>query len=395
VSLERLVLITRRFWPLVGGAEKSMANLATELDSRNIRVTILTARWRPEWPAEIRYRGVPVLRFPNPPQRRWGTLRYMQTLARWLRHNPEQYQLVYVSMLKHDAYAALGAVGGRVPVVLRAEGAGRYGDCVWQLEATCGRRIKRRCMQADAVVGPSRAIERELLAAGYPEDRVRYLPNGVPIPPARSATARSNARAALASADPALDVPPAAPVAVYIGRLHEAKGLAHLVAAWEPIVARWSDARLWLAGEGPYRAALEEQIEARNLAGPVVLTGTFDNVDQLLAAADLFVLPSLQEGMSIALLEAMAAGLPIVATDISGNRALVASRQQGLLVPTMDANALATAIDQLLDQPELAARLGAAARDRASNNFSLVEMVDEHVTLFESLIDFDSPQDHT
>jgi len=386
VSPPRLVLVTRRFWPLVGGAERMMAGLGADLAARGFPVTLLTARWQTDWPAEITYRGVPVVRLPHPPQRFWGTLRYMQALARWLRRHPARCDLVYVSMLKHDAYAAIRAVGRRVPVVLRAEGAGRTGDCLWQLDATCGRRIKYRTMEADALVAPSRAIERELKAAGFPRSRIHYLPNGVAVPPAREPGDRVAARVALAAVDPALNPPDWAPLAVYAGRLHEAKGLADLVAAWEAIVGRWPNARLCLAGEGPLRETLAEQIEVRGLDGRVVLAGTFDQVDELLAAADLFVLPSHQEGMSLALLEAMAAGLPIVATDIPGNRDLLAADRHALLVPPGDPAALAAAIGRLLDEPELAAELGAAARDRVAGEFSLAKCVQEHVALFERLL---------
>jgi len=388
-----LVLVTRRFWPLVGGAERVMGNLAAELAGRGARVTLLTARWHPNWPAEIIYRGVPVVRLGNPPIRLWGTLRYMQRVARWLRRNEDRYDLVYVSMLKHDAYAALTAVGRRVPVVLRAEGAGPAGDCLWQLEATCGRRIKRRCMQAAALIGPSRAIERELIAAGYPRRRVHFVPNGVPIPPVPGVRAKADARAAVADVNPALDMPIGTPLAVYAGRLDEAKGLADLVAAWEAVVAQRPDARLWLAGEGPYRAALQEEIKSRGLSERVVLAGVFDNVDELLCAADLFVLPSRGEGMSVALLEAMAAGLPVVASDIPGNRGLVTDGQDGLLVPVGDIDALSAAIRRFLDEPDLATRLGTAARELAAGRFSLAKMADEHLELFERLIQSKAGQD--
>jgi glycosyltransferase involved in cell wall biosynthesis len=274
-----------------------------------------------------------------------------------------------------------------VPVVLRAEGAGRTGDCVWQLEAACGRRIKYRTMEADALVAPSRAIERELKAAGFPRPRIHYLPNGVAVPPAREPADRVAARVALGAVDPALNPADRAPLAIYAGRLHEAKGLADLVAAWEAIVARRPNARLCLAGEGPFRGALAEQIEVGGLEGRVVLAGAFDHVDELLAAADLFVLPSHQEGMSLALLEAMAAGLPIVATDIPGNRDLLSSGRHALLVPPRDPAALAAAIERLLDEPELGARLGAAARGRVAEEFSLAKCVDEHVALFERLVE--------
>ncbi len=393
MSALRLVLVTRRFWPLVGGAEGVMANLASEFASRGVRVTLLTARWHPDWPARVTYRDASVIRLTNPSLRGWGTYRYMRALERWLRQQSGEYDLVYVSMLKHDAYAAIGAAGRRVPVVLRAEGAGSSGDCIWQLEANFGRRIKRRCTKADAVIGPSRAIERELIAAGYSRDMIHYLPNGVAIPAEVDQDAKEKSRAVLAELRPELVCPIGSPIAVYTGRLHEAKGLADLVTAWQAIVARWPNARLWLVGEGPFENTLRNWIEAQNLSGRVVLAGVFDNVDELLTAADLFVLPSLEEGMSLAMLEAMATGLPIVATDISGNRGLITDGEHGLLVPPQDIGALSAAIEQLLDNRQLAARLGGAARERAQESFSVAETVDRHLELFDNLIGARPSQD--
>lgn len=385
MSLQRLVLVTRRFWPLVGGAERIMASLAAELAGRGLEVTLLTARWQTQWPAELTYRGVSVVRLPSPSRRFWGTLEYMRSLARWLSRNSDRYDLVYVSMLKHDAYATIGAVGGRVPVVLRAEGAGQSGDCRWQETGNFGRWIRRRCRKADALVAPSRAIEAELVEAGYPLARVHYMPNGVPIA-TPGAAAKAEARATLASVNPLLQLADAAPLALYTGRLDVAKGLDTLLAAWELVTARLPKARLWLAGEGPYRKTLEELIEARGLFGRVVLAGVFDTVDELLAAADVFVLPSREEGMSLSLLEAMAAGLPAIASDIPGNRQLITHGQQGLLVPLDDATALASTLLQVLKEPQWAAGLAAAGHASVQERFSLAKMADAHLALFENLL---------
>ncbi len=382
----RLVFVARRFWPLVGGAERELANVALELTARGCRVTILTARWDSSWPAEIDYCGVRVVRLPHPPRHGWRTFRYMRQLVRWLARHQDRLDLVYVSTLQYDAYAALRAMGDRVPVVLRAETAGRFGDCLWQLDATCGRRIKRQCMKAAALVGPSRAVERELKAAGYPRPRIHYLPHGVPIPPPRSTPAKATARAVLKQANSALALPGWAPLAVCTTRLRPGKVLKSLVAAWEPIVARWPNARLWLAGERADPAAVDQQIEALSLTGRVVPAGVFDDVDELLAAADLFVLPAPEAGTSPALLEAMAAGLPIVAGDSPDHRELIPDGRYGLLVPACDTGAFSAAMERLLGQADLASRLGAAARRRAAAEFSLARTVDQHVTLFERLV---------
>ncbi|MCE9547626.1 MAG: glycosyltransferase family 4 protein [Planctomycetia bacterium] len=388
MSAPRVLLISRRFWPLVGGAESMVAALATELRRQQAQPSIVTARWQPDWPAEIVHRGVHVTRLPNPALRGWGTLRYMLSLGRWMLSHAGQFDVAYVSMLKHDAYAALAArQRGGWPVVLRAEGGGATGDCAWQREANFGRRIARQCHGADAIVAPSIAIRDELLAAGYPPQRVHLIPNGVEIPPEPDdpAAARRLARTILAEANDDLVLPPGARLAVYAGRLHAAKGLTELVTAWQTVAQRDRNAWLWLFGEGPLEDALAEQIRTAGLGGRVRLAGVFDEVGDVLRAADLFVLPSHEEGLSLSLLEAMASGVPVVATDIPGNRQLVEDGTHGLLVPVQDATSLAAGIDRVLSDPAAATR-AAAGRERVRKHFSLDKMAREHVALFERLI---------
>lgn len=383
----RLVMISRRFWPLIGGAESAVANLAQAFKKLGADCTVLTAQWEPGWPREIVHHGIRVIRIPQPAWRFYGTWRYQRGLAAWLTGHRAEYDLAYVSMLKHSAYATLGVARRlRFPVVLRPEGAGLTGDCFWQLEANFGRRIKERCLTADAFFAPSRAIERELVAAGYPRDRIHYTPNGVALRPTTDRATQLELRAALAEAEPSLTVAPNAPVVLYAGRLHPAKGLATLVSAWQRVNERWPQARLWIAGEGPDRTALADQIASLGLHGRVVLAGPFDQVDDLLQSADLFVLPSREEGMSIALLEAMSAGLPIVATRIEGNAALIDHDRQGLLIPPDDPRALGDSIVALLADRDLAAQLGTAARERVVESFSIEQTASAQLALFASLL---------
>ena len=383
----RLVFITRRFWPLVGGAEMAMSNLATALHERGWSTRLLTARWNTGWPVELEHRGVPVVRLPQPSTRFWGTIRYMRGLTRWLIEQRAQYDLVYVSMLKHDAYAAVSAARrARFPVVLRAEGSGLTGDVHWQLDARCGQRIKDRCLRAAALVAPSRAVEREMVAAGYPRQRIYYIPNSVAVPPVRTMAARAQARSWLARSQPALYVPETSPVAIFTGRLHEGKDLSTLIEAWRRIVRQRPSAQLWLVGEGSEQRALVDQIRQAELSSHVTLAGAFDDVRDLLIAADLFVLPSRDEGLSLSLLEAMAIGLPVVVSDIPGNRQLVEDDKQGLLFPVADAEALAAAIERVLASPARAAQYGALGRAKVEAEYSLKRAVEAHQELFEQVL---------
>ncbi len=409
----RLVLVTRRFWPLVGGAERQMASLAAELRKLGAEVTILTAHWDVRWPAEISHHGVRVVRLPNPSLRGWGTVRYMLAIGRWLQTHRDSYDLVYVSSLRHDAYAAICArdlgvgtgmnASGPAPVVLRAEGVGQTGDVHWQHTATFGGRISRRCQKAEAIVVQNSVVDEELRTAGY--QRLKRINNGVALPAAaRTEEQRATARADLSYANAELTVAAGAPVAVYTGKLHETKGLDALLAAWKLVIEQQPRARLWLVGDGPAAPHLANRIERLGLRRRVQLAGTFDDVDQFLKAADLFVLPSSEEGTSLALLEAMAVGLPVVVSDIASCRHVLGNEADGddspdkdtepetaeslesLLVESGNADSLAAAVLHIFDSPETAARWGQAARHRVGEAFSIAKMAEQHLQLFERLI---------
>ena len=126
------------------------------------------------------------------------------------------------------------------------------------------------------------------------------------------------------------------------------------------------------------------RIAAAGLADRFQLLGLRPDVPDLLAAADLFVLPSLWEGLPMALVEAMAAGLPVVATEVSGTRAVMVDGETGLLVPPGDVPALARAITALLCDPARAAAMGAAGRRRVETYFSARKQAADHLTLFTS-----------
>jgi glycosyltransferase involved in cell wall biosynthesis len=362
----KIALITRRYPPLIGGAEKVLSYLAPALAAEGAEVTVLTARIAGTPAVEHGPGGVRIVRLPTSRARFVGTWLYMTNLRRWLARRP--IDLAYVSMLKHDAYVAVGAGRRRgFPVVLRPEGAGATGDIAWQSWGRFGRMIARRCQQADAVVSISPAVRAELLASGYDPARIHDLPNGVPVP-----------------AEPWRSRPDwlAAPRAVFVGRLAPEKDLGVLIDAWPRVRSVYPGARLLLAGEGPERAALEGRIDRLGLRGAVELPGATTDVESLLRAADLFVLPSREEGMSIALLEAMALGLPVVATAIPGNLALIDDRMHGRLAPPGDASALARAIlDQWAD-PEAARARAEDARHRVIEQYSIAAMARRHLDLF-------------
>lgn len=380
----RIVMISRRFWPLVGGAERAMAGLASQFHAEGHDVQFLTAQWEPNWPSELVHREVSVIRLNHPKTKGWGTFRYMTHLKNWLKENRTEYDAVLVSMLKHDAYAATKTAHRfGIPVVIRAEGSGPTGDCEFHRTARFGARLKSGCQKADAIIAPSQRVYDELLESDFEKDRVRFVANGVEV--MDSSIDKTDARLSLADAHPILQVDTGEPLVIYTGRLDKEKGLFDLIDAWKIVGQTFPNGRLWLIGEGPDGRAIWERIRNQQLSYQVILPGSFDEVTDLLAAADAFVLPSYQEGMSLSLLEAMAANVPVVATDIPGNRDLI-QEDNGLLCKTHDPESLASAILDALKRQAPAKQRAENARRFVSENYSLEKMAQEHLEIIDQQI---------
>jgi glycosyltransferase involved in cell wall biosynthesis len=223
-----------------------------------------------------------------------------------------------------------------------------------------------------ATIANCEAARQALLAAeGPPPQSVRVLENGVDL--ARFLALRPPAAL------------PETPCVGAVGNLRPVKGIDVLARAAALLGQRHSRVVFRVAGEGGQRPELESAVAREGLAGRFLLPGAAEDVPGFLAGLDVAVLPSRAEGMSNALLEYMAAGRPIVATSVGGNPELVEHGAHALLVPPEDAGSLARAIGRLLDDRALAARLGAAARRRAREQFGREAMVRRFEDFYASL----------
>ncbi len=383
----RLVMVTRQFWPLAGGTERAIANLAAELVVRGAQVTLLTPKWEDSWPDRIDYRGVAVLRLARAGRGFMGPHRWLKNLSRFLRQNAERFDAAYVCGLRDESRVTLKELQRRgAVVVLRAETSGPTGDCLWQLESRAGRSIKRQAMRADGLVGSTEIAHRELIAAGFPRDRIRRILGGVPVPESLSAAGKLAARWALESVNTLLHCPPATPVAVYTGSLTERNGSATAIDAWRHVVRRWPNARLWLIGPDANQSALNRRIDAAGLLGRVVIPGVFADVTELLGAADVAIIGPEQGNSPLLLLEAMAAGLPAVATDTPEHRYLADHAPGVRIFPSGDETALGRLLVEVFNDVDEVTRLAKATRDCAIREYELGRITDEHLTMLEDLV---------
>jgi glycosyltransferase involved in cell wall biosynthesis len=224
----------------------------------------------------------------------------------------------------------------------------------------------RRC---DHLIGNTRDIVAHLVRSGWPESHAHYLPNFVPDmsgPPIARAS---------------LDTPAGAPLALALGRLHPNKGYDVLIDA----LARATGIHLWLAGEGPLRAQLESRTQRLGLANRVRFLGWREDTAALLAAADMLVCPSRHEPLGNVVIEAWAAGVPVVAAASAGPAGLIRDGVTGLLAPVDDADALARAMSRLAKDRTLHRELADAGRSAFAAEFSENVVVAQYRDFFERI----------
>lgn len=228
----------------------------------------------------------------------------------------------------------------------------------------------------DRYIAVSRGIAVELKDwIGVRESEARVIFNGIEVPP--SATEDRTATTALRR-----ELGVAGAMVLSVARLAQQKGQKCAIDA----ACRLPEATFVFAGEGPDRAALEAYARGRGVGERVRFVGNRSDVRALLSACDVFILPSLYEGLPLSILEAMAAGKPVVASNIPGNNEAVVHEQTGLLVPPDRAEQLAGAIRSVLEEPELARMMGECGRRRVETRFTLQRMATDVGAVYDELL---------
>jgi glycosyltransferase involved in cell wall biosynthesis len=299
-----------------------------------------------------------------------GALRGLVALIR-----ERRIGLVHAHCFDPTALGLVAARIARVPFVYTRH----HSDHNIRLGKRWHTRIDAWCARhADHVIAVSEATRRIMIdVEGTPADRVTVVYNGVDPLAAAEPAAIERLRADLAASG--------GPVVLMLARLHEEKGFRYLFEALPPVVERVGRLTVLVAGDGPHRGVLEEDIRARGLAGVVRLLGWRNDVAALIGLSSLVVLPSLAESFGFVLVEAMGLGKPVVATTTGGIPEVVTDGETGLLVPPGDAPALSEAISRLLLDPRAAASLGEAGRSRPAL-FTFERMMRGYEAVYESIL---------
>ena len=361
---------------LCGGTETQFMTLARSLDDRfDIRFGCLR-RWGP-FVDELSERGIPLKEYRVTTFRGANALRQQLRLARDVRR--ERIDIVHTYSFYGNVFAVPPARATAPAVVASIRDRGLY---LSPMQLRVQRWI---CRLASRVLVNATAVKQWLVNDGFPASRITVIPNGVDL-------SRFNGGANPLDVRRSLGVPDQTPLVGVVSRLHRLKGIEDFLDASAMVASRHPSARFLVIGQpSPVDnvAYLEELIaRARQLGigDRVTFTGLRSDVPALLSALNVSVMPSLNEALSNVLLESMAAGAPVVATDVGGTTEALRDGHSGLLIPPSDPAAMALAIDRLLSNPSLARSFGQSAKHVIAETFSLDRMVAATAEVYEGLL---------
>jgi glycosyltransferase involved in cell wall biosynthesis len=396
--LTRVLFLTESFHPTLGGGETHILRLGRALAARGDAATVVTRRAEPGWPAEETLDGIRVLRVGSPGPALRGKYRMLPAAFREALRQAGRHDVVVVRATRVLGVPGLLAARARArPVVMQPEVNGelsgevytwgRFANGSWVARGVrAGVAIRNLWLRdADAFVAMSREIAGELASAGVPPHKIALIPHGVDLERFRPAAPaeKQQLRAALGLADSDL-------VVTYTGRLLRGKGLEALLEAFAASLEREPALRLVIVGSGAAQSlSVEDALRARAaqapLAGRVVFAGHVDDVAPYLRASDVFVFPSLFEGLGISLVEAAACGLACVGSRTGGIVDVIEHERSGLLLAPGDVTALAEAILRLARDPGSRSALGAGARAAAVARFDETAATEVYRALFREL----------
>jgi glycosyltransferase involved in cell wall biosynthesis len=351
----------------IGGSQRQIVQLLSEIDRKAWAPEVAYFRRHSFLVDRLLSAGVPVHHIPK--HRRLDPL-FVVRFARLVRQG--NYNLIHAFSLTAELWTlvALMGAGQSVPVVASVRGlCADQPRWYWRMK----RFVFDRC---SGIISNSRAGARNAaIRTGFPVDSIDIVENGVGTPAPMTKEERRELRSMLGAPSGGL-------MGLFVGRLVGVKNLACLIDALALLPA---GRRPWvaLAGEGPLRSELESRARERGVAQWLCFLGKRADTAQLMQVADFLVLPSLHEGMSNAVLEAMVAGCPVIASDVGGNRELIEHGCTGLLFPSDDAAALSVAIARLGADPQLRESISRMASQYAFSSHGVHQLVRNTVMVYE------------
>jgi glycosyltransferase involved in cell wall biosynthesis len=368
-----------------GGTERQFLNLGLALDRRGFDLQFGCLRGSGRLLSELGGTHIPLREYRMHSFYSARFLIQQLSLARDLAR--DRVDIVHAYNLYGNVFAVPAARMAGVPAVIAAvRDLGVYLDG-WK------RRVQRTaCLFADLVLVNADSIKDWLVSDGYPPDKIVVIRNGINL--SRFSESRRTGRIRHE-----LGIPAGAPLLSTIARLCPSKGAAVSIDAMPMIHARHPDARLLIVGEGlkstrgelhvddTFQSSLAARARALGVDHRVIFTGYRPDIPDILRDVDVSMQPSYTEGLSNSVLEAMAAGVAVVATPVGGTPEVLRDDEHGCLTPVGDARALAGAVCALIEDPARRARLGRAARELVHARFSVERMVEATERVYRDLLE--------
>jgi glycosyltransferase involved in cell wall biosynthesis len=355
----------------VGGVENQLLKVLRSYDRKRLSPLVCSLSNRGEIGKEIEAEGIEVVcleklghKFDR------SIVSDLQTLMK-----EREIKIVRTHQYHANLYGRLAARKAEVPCIVASV------HNLYTRDRKLHRRLFNRHLSknTDRVVAVSSAVKSDILKYDrIPKEKITVIHNGVVIPKI-PLTKSKRARAGLG-------ISPGDKVVGTVGRLTYQKGLRHLLEAASTLTDALPGLRLLIVGDGPERGKLEDTARDLGISDKTFFLGMRRDVPELLSAMDVFVLPSLWEGFGNALLEAMAASRPVIASDIPPSREVVGHEKNGLLVPVKDSSAIAASIKRLLRYPSLSERLGDAASKTVAANYTMEATVKKYMSLFSEIL---------
>lgn len=373
----KIIFVIRYFHPFIGGMEKKTLNLASVLIQKGVRVEVVTSKFFKTWPSKEIIKGVSICRLPSPRIKIVGAFIFLISLGIYLIKNRSEIKIIHAFQVGYSS--AVSVVLGRLlskATVLSLSSSGSGGDVQKHMKTPWGRIFLFLCGFASRVIVLNIDMKHELQAISSNDRAVVNIPNGVDLTTYHMVGDQSTLRKTLGLDDEK--------IILYTGRLSPEKGVDFLLLAYTKLRLT-IPTKLYILGEGPQLGRLQKLVKEHALDNRVKLLPAVKEVEKFLQIADVFVMPSRFEGLSNSLLEAMACGLPVIATRVEGNVDLIEDGVDGVLIAQNDIENLVQALRWLLLNPKEAHELGLKAFEKIRLNYDLKKVADQYIQLYESL----------
>jgi len=374
-------MISPQFRPIVGGYERAAERLSTALSQRGLKIVVITEQRDRKWPAVEQIDGYKIRRLPCLYQRYFHMISSLTSFFSFLLLKGRNFDVWHVH--QYGLHAALSVVMGKLlgrPTVLKLTSSDAMGIEQSVRKSIIGGILAFLHRQVSVCIAISEETRKEAIRFGIPPENVHLIPNGLdgrqfyPVSPEE----RTVARGALGMNCKCL--------VLYVGRLSPEKNPLGLLDAWAAIDSNVrSGVLLALVGDGPEQDRIKARIKELKIADSVYLAGKRSDVERWYQAADIYVISSNREGLSNSMIEAMASGLPVVSTRVSGSSVILGYPASGLIVNVGDIKQLALAIELLLRDKSMRTQFGMNARKSFESRFSLKSVLPRLHLIYEHL----------